>query len=118
MNNTVPAIANKLATTIFIITLAPGASTIITNNPKLADWVVPTREGSTNRFWVSSCIIKPATLMALPAKSKATVLGTRLTKKICRILLSDQRSTKVTCPAPINKLNAAIANKKTMPAIK
>lgn len=76
MNRTVPPIANNVATSILIITEADGLKTITNNKPRLADCVVPAIEGSTKRFCVSICIISPETLMALPARTNASVRGT------------------------------------------
>uniref|UniRef100_A0A6V7KDS4 Uncharacterized protein n=1 Tax=Bracon brevicornis TaxID=1563983 RepID=A0A6V7KDS4_9HYME len=108
INNTVPAMANRLATVIFTSSEAEGINTINTSNPRLADCVVPASDGSTKRFCVNNCMIKPDTLMALPASSSASVRGTRLIKKISRIIGSRHTASRVTRPAPTNRLATII----------
>ncbi|MDQ1175142.1 hypothetical protein QE430_003449 [Microbacterium testaceum] len=82
MNTMVPTKAAIEAATMRTHRGAAGTSNTVTSSPSAAHSVVPVVDGSTKRFWVSSCIIRPDTAMAQPARTSATVRGTREMKNI------------------------------------
>ncbi len=51
--------------------------------PQLADLMVPEVDGETNLFRANCCMIKPTTLMLMPAVKMAIKRGTRLTRNTC-----------------------------------
>ena len=78
----VPANANAVAATILSIGGAWGNRMSIASSPSPAHWLVPAVVGSTNRFCVMSCMITPEMLIAVAAKIRASVRGTREMKNI------------------------------------
>ena len=71
-----------MAPIIRVVRDAPGMSTIVVMRPSPAHSVVPVVVGSTNLFWVSSCITRPHMAIAAPASASATVRGTRVMKNM------------------------------------
>ncbi|KAG1252685.1 hypothetical protein G6F65_017808 [Rhizopus arrhizus] len=76
----------------------------MTRMPSVADSTVPAVVGSTKRLRTSICMIRPATASDMPASSKATVRGTRLTirKRQARSASSPtpHSAASDSCPAP------------------
>ncbi len=83
MKISVPTRAAALATSICTVSPARGASRVTTSRPRAAHSVEPVVVGSTNLFWVSSCITRPEVLIAIPASTSARVRGTREAQNIC-----------------------------------
>ena len=74
----VPMKAAVTAPDILAKRLAAGNSHITRISPRAAHSVVPVVVGSTNRFWVSSCMMIPHIAIDAPARTSATVRGTRV----------------------------------------
>jgi hypothetical protein len=109
-NKAVPASAKAAATSIFTRGGTPGATSVTTRRPRLADSTVPAVDGSTNRFWVSICMIMPATAMPVPERMIATVRGMRETSSTCMAFspgCEDRSDDSDRSPAPIRRLTKA-----------
>ena len=78
INASIPNNAATAATLIFSNNAAEGANNAISSKPSAADWLAPTIEGSTNRFFNKICIIVPATAIDAPTNTMAKVRGRRL----------------------------------------
>src|SRR5690606_34013659 len=77
-NTQVPSSPNTAATPALPITDRPGARTVVSSIPKVANSVTPVVPGSTNLLRTSICMISPAMPSEAPASSSATVRGARL----------------------------------------
>ena len=80
----VPTNAKSTAPVIRVTMLAPGIRIMVTSSPSPAHSVVPVVLGSTKRFCVMSCMIRPHMAMEAPASTRATVRGTRVMANISR----------------------------------
>src|SRR5690625_697880 len=80
----VPMKANTEATSMRTMGGDPGMTMKTKSNPSPDHWVVPAVVGSTNLFWVIICMMTPDRLMAMAAKIRARVRGTREMKNISR----------------------------------
>ncbi len=81
-NTIVPTKEKTIATPIFVSSPADGTSTITRIRPSPAHSVVPVVDGSTKRFCVISCMIRPDIDIAAPARTSAMVRGMRVMANI------------------------------------
>ncbi len=88
----VPTKAARDATIIRTGRGEAGAISTVTSRPSAAHSDVPVVEGSTKRFCVSSCMMRPETAIAQPARTSARVRGTREMKNISLPKSSEVRS--------------------------
>ena len=101
-----PASAATVPTSIFTPIGAPGIQIVAASTPRLANSVVPAVDGSTNRLRTSSCMTRPDTAIAEPARRRAAVRGPRLVSSVPR--------SKSATPTP--RLATVSATSATRPA--
>ncbi len=111
INSTMPTIAHKVAINILQNRLLEGKYKPTKSKPSPALWVAPTIEGSTKRFFNTTCRIIPATAREAPVKIMASVRGRRLTSNSCRSLLTDCWVNA--CHSPCHEKSATPTDKLT-----
>src|SRR4051794_30505781 len=106
-NTQVPTRPKTPATPIFPMTAMPGANTVVTSMPSIANSLTPVVPGSTNLLRTSICMISPAMPREAPTRTTATVRGIRLTpSRKAPLLAGPPASTDAgdTSETPTNRL--------------
>ena len=81
-----PTNANAVEIPILKNVLICGNNKLASKIPNAALWVVPIIDGSTKRFFSTTCMVIPATATDAPVNTIANVRGRRLVINSCRLL--------------------------------